>query len=163
MAKPIYPIPVPKSVSIDVVKGMRQGSENACSVYGCCHAWQVKRAFAGLSTEIDPIEIYTQVLLEKYDGYYPNKSVSVPETLRKMRELGYIRTWRSMPTTPEEFTIKIYQIYPVITVLHTTSRLHVVCVLEYDENEFKAIDSQSRHRLTVTDFSTLEASYILFL
>ena len=163
MTKPIYPIPVPKSVSIDIIKGMRQGSENSCSVYGCCHAWQLKRKYAGLPTEINPIEIYTRILLEKYDGYYPNKSVSVIETLRKMKQLGYIRYWRGTPTTLEEFTIKIYQIHPVITVLHTVTRLHTVCVVEYDKKKFKAIDSQSKYRLPITDFSTLENSYILFL
>jgi len=164
-AKPVYPIFVPSSVSLDVLSSpLHQGRTNACSVFVCANALLTMQFIKGQGIGFNPLKLYKELLARKYTTYNPRKSVSVPAVLDLMKKKKLIHKWREIQNTPENYKIKLFQGYPVISVIHTPKRSHAVCVYGYDEEVFSAYDSNRKDgRLILPPFRNIKKSYIMFL
>jgi len=154
-----YPISVPDSHRIKKVKQLKQGSSNACSVYACLHALLV----IGKLGNLKGAEIHKAILLKRYDKYDPWRSVSTIEVLKYLKERGYIRKYRKIRNSLGNFRIKIFTGHPIIASIQATNMSHAVCINEYNEKEFIALDSNSYKKMAIKDFDTIKDSYILFV
>jgi len=162
--KSIYPILVPQSCSLDVLKFPLHQEGNSCSVYSCANALLVMEVLAGGGLGFSALDLYKELLAQKYTNYDPRKSVSVPAVLELMKQKMLIWKYRLIKNTPEDYKIKIVQGYPIITVIQSPKRSHAVCTVKYDGNQFVCYDSNKRDIYDgLPPFTEIKKSYIIHL
>jgi len=161
----IYPILIPDHTSLDVlIFSLHQGATNACSVFACANALLVSQRLQGSGIGFSALDLYKELLAQKYNEYDPRKSVSVPAVLNLMKEKMLIKKWRLIQNTPEDYKIKLVQGYPIIAIIQSPKRSHAVCVYGYDKEVFSVYDSNKKDgRDILPPFTDIKKSYIIHL
>ena len=163
--KPTYPIIIPDSVDLPFVENMYQGSTNACTVYSVVYGYHVQCLLANMNTILDPLETFKAVLTEKYNMYDPNKSLSYPEVFEWLIKYKYAKRFRKIQNTKEDWKIKLFQGYPVYTVINDAKQTHAICITGYTGDTFQYHDSLYRKTpfRTLDSLESVNTSYVLVL
>ena len=159
----VFPILVPAACSLDVLKHPLRQEGNSCSVYSCANALLVMEVLAGGGLGFSALDLYKELLAQKYDNYDPRKSVSVPAVLELMKQKMLIKKYRIIQNTPEDYKIKLTQGYPIISVIQSPKRSHAVCTVGYDGNQFIVYNSNKPDIYDgLPPFEEIKKSYIIF-
>jgi len=161
--KPVFPIFIPDYVSLDSIEPLCQEG-NSCSVFACSNALLTMQHFAGRGIGFNALDLYKELLAQKYTKYDPRKSVSVPAVLNLMKEKLLIKKYRTIQNAAKDYKIKLYQGYPIISVIQEPRRSHAVCTIKYDKDLFMAYNSNTKGGyIPLPEFQYIKNSYIIHL
>jgi len=160
----VFPVIIPDYCSLDVLEEPLHQEGNSCSVFACANALLVMQHLAGGGLGFSALDLYKELLAQKYEKYDPKKSVSLPAVLNLMKEKMLIKKYRTIQNTPEDYKIKLYQGYPIISVIQEPRRSHAVCTIKYERDQFTVLDSNKRDFYDgLPPFESIKKSYIIHL
>jgi len=165
--KAVYPIDMPEAFKMIQPEAMYQGNSNACTVYSTVYGCTLQYLYKNLTFGLGPVTLHEAILKQRYPNaeYDPNKSVSYLETLDYLKEHKYIRSWRKIQNTLEDWKIKLVQNHPILVTLNEPHLTHAICVYGYDGDSFYYHDSMSPKKpfKMLNSLEYVAESYILFV